>query len=95
MVCKPSKPEVIVASLTIREGTSSLVLKHWPSLINQPGAFGSVAFRLTSFSAGNLHARFQSRDKASPSASTSTPIHQATASGPAAGKVSGGSLAEA
>ncbi len=45
-------PSNVSTSVWVNEG----LLKHSPGLLNQPGSYGSVVFRFTSFNAMNLYA---------------------------------------
>jgi hypothetical protein len=49
-------PVTIPSNSSVSAWVNEGLLKHSPGLLNQPGSYGSVAFRFTSFSPMNLHA---------------------------------------
>jgi len=49
-------PVTIASNAAVSVPVNQVLLKKFPSLLNQPGAYGSVVFRFTSFNAGNLYA---------------------------------------
>jgi hypothetical protein len=52
----PLDPVTILSNMSTSVWVNEGLLKHSPSLLSQPGSYGSVVFRFTSFSAMNLYA---------------------------------------
>ncbi len=52
----PLDPVSIASNASVSVWVNEGLLKHAPSVLTQPGSFGSVVFRFTSFHAMNLYA---------------------------------------
>ncbi len=52
----PLDPVTIPSNVSVSVWVNEGLLKHSPSLLSQPGSYGSVVFRFNSLSAGNLYA---------------------------------------
>lgn len=52
----PLDPVTIASNASVSVWVNEGLLKHSPSLLSQPGSFGSVVFHFTSLSAMNLYA---------------------------------------